>query len=223
MRSGGLSYLVLLFRDGFEPATRYTPLPIPHRLFSSEDRDQSKTHRDEMSCPIGPNREEACLTMTQTDRNRELYRITVTIHDVEHAARAGSDLAAALSEAGLAARAGDVRSESARRALVVVFDALEAGEVPAASDVQDTGEEKVLRGVSLLRERPAALLPAVRTLLALSRAREASELSPHQRMTIEIEPWASAIEAAVEREMPVRDDDPDRAVRQGGRTAAVAS
>jgi hypothetical protein len=160
--------------------------------------------------------------MTQTDRDRELYTITVTVHDVEHAARAGSDLAAALSEAGLAARCGDVRSESGSGELVVVFDALEAGEVPAASDAQHTGEQKVLREISTLRERPAALLPAVRTLLALSRAREASDLPPHQRMTIEIEPWASAVEAAVEREMPVRDVDRDRTMRQGGRTPAMA-
>ena len=158
-----------------------------------------------MSLSISMTRKEP-TTMTQTDRDRQLYRITVTLHGIEHAGRVGSDLAAALSEPGLAARASDVRSDSARRLVVVVFDALEASEVPTACAAQN--ERDALRDFSLLSERPGALLPVLCALLALRRARETSTLPPHRQMTVEIEPWPIATEAMTESNWAARDEDP---------------
>ena len=81
-----------------------------------------------------------------------------------------------------------MRSESDANDIAIVFDALEARELPAPSDEQDSVEAEALRNLGLLRKEPAAVVPAVRALLALSRAREAGELAPHKRMTIEVEP-----------------------------------
>lgn len=130
------------------------------------------------------------MSATQTDR--DLYRVMITIHRCEHPPREGSDLAVALSDAGLAAAALDVRSESDAHSIVVVFDGLAADELPAAHDVQDPAEAQALALVGSLRDEPAALLPAVRALLALSTARERGHLPAHKRMTIDVEPWSSA-------------------------------
>lgn len=71
---------------------------------------------------------------------------------------------------------------------MIVFGGLEAGELPPPSDYQDAVEAEALRDIGLLRKKPAAVIPAVRALLALSRAREAGKLDPQRRMTVEIEP-----------------------------------
>ncbi len=125
--------------------------------------------------------------MSGAATDRRVYKVVITLHDVANATRTASDLAAALSAAGLAAHAGDVRSESDANDIVVVFDALEARELPAPSNDQDAVEAEALRNLGLLRKEPAAVVPAVRALLALSRAREAGELAPSKRMTIEVE------------------------------------
>jgi hypothetical protein len=130
--------------------------------------------------------------MTAAQAFRHLYRVTITIHGCEHPSREGSDLAAALSDAGLAAAALDVRSESEAHSIVVVFDGLAADELPSRQQAQDPAEAQALALVGSLRDEPAALLPAMRALLALSAARERGQLPAHQRMTLEIEPWYPA-------------------------------
>jgi hypothetical protein len=126
--------------------------------------------------------------MSRVETERELYKVTITVHQVEHATRAASDLAAALSASGLAAHAVEVQSEAAAKDVVIVFNALEARDLPEPTDDQDAVEAEALRDIGLLRKKPAAVVPAVRALLALSRAREASALEPHRRMTILVEP-----------------------------------
>ncbi len=126
--------------------------------------------------------------MSSVETERELYTVTITIHQVDHPTRAASDLAAALSASGLAAHAVEVRSHASAKEVVIVFTALEARDLPEPTDDQDAVEAEALHDIGLLRKKPAAVVPAVRALLALSRAREASSLEPHRRMTIEVEP-----------------------------------
>jgi hypothetical protein len=126
--------------------------------------------------------------MSRVETERELYKVTITVHEVDHAARAASDLAPALSASGLAAQAVEVRSDAKAKEVVIVFSALEARDLPEPTDDQDAVEAEALRDIGLLRKKPAAVVPAVRALLALSRAREASALEPHRQMTIDIEP-----------------------------------
>ena len=126
--------------------------------------------------------------MSDVATERDIYKVTIIVHDVAQVARTASDLAAALSRSGLAANAVEVRSEAATNDVVIVFGALEAREIPAPTDDQDAVEAEALQDIGLLRKKPAAVVPAVRALLALSRAREASALEPHRRMTIEVEP-----------------------------------
>jgi hypothetical protein len=126
--------------------------------------------------------------MSNVATERDLYRVTITVHDVEHAARVASELAKGLSASGLAAHALEVRSEGSSGDVLIAFNCLEASALPTPNEEQDAAEAEALRQIGQLRKRPAALVPTVRALLAASRAREASALEPHRRMTIEVEP-----------------------------------